>query len=420
VTRTSIIPAGNVPTADAVERCQFDVVVGRAGLEQIRDDWKHITRTLSSARFCQLYEWYESYLETLAPADATLHFFRARRHGVPVAIFPLLHTTRNIGGLRLRSLELPQHPHMLLSDGVFAPSDANGTLLGDLLAELRRTRIAWDVLCLPNLLGDGCLDQTLTATPRRLTLTAETARCDYLPCIPFEELAQNFSKNFRGNLRKARNKLARAADVQYLTARQPSELATALVDFLAVEASGWKGTSGTGSAIKLNPDVCGFYEALSTTFGRRGACEINLLRVAGQCIAGQFCLLAGDTSFMLKIGYDESFAELAPGNMLIEHTLRRYEQAGVVKCVNLVTDADWHGSWKPQSLAVLDVRLFNTSAAGLSAFLVLSARRRLGKLHRAHIAPMIDRWKNRAKRHQSQTAANEAITSETPCSDGAR
>ncbi len=390
MTRTSTIPDAGVQAADAPDRCQLDVLVGRAGLRILRDDWKRITRALGRARFCHLYEWYESYLETLG-ADATVYFFVARRNGLPVGVVPLVHATRRMGGLKLRSLELVHHPHMLLADAVFARAEANQELLGELLAQLRRARIKWDVLFLPNLLEDGCLARALVPAPRRLMLAVTAARCDYLECAPFEELAERFSKNFKGNLRKARNKLSRAAGVEYVTAHRSTELASALADFLDVEASGWKGAAGTRSAIKLDREVNAFYEALIDSYGRLDACEINLLKVEGKCVAGQFCLVVGETSYMLKIGYDESYAQFAPGNMLLEHTLRRYMEEGVVKYVNLVTDAEWHASWRPLSAAVLDVRVFNTTAAGLSAWALLSAARRLGKLYRDRVRPLIDR-----------------------------
>jgi CelD/BcsL family acetyltransferase involved in cellulose biosynthesis len=419
VTRTSTIPDAGVQATDAPDRCQFDVLVGRAGLRILRDDWKRITRALGRARFCQLYEWYESYLETLG-ADATVYFFVARRSGLPVGVVPLVHTTRKMGGLKLRSLELVHHPHMLLADAVFARAEPNRELLGELLAHLRRASIKWDVLFLPNVLEDGCLAQSLAAGPRRLTIAATATRCDYLECAPFEELAERFSKNFKGNLRKARNKLARAAGVEYVTARRSAELPSALADFLDVEASGWKGAAGTGSAIKLDREVKDFYAALIDSYGPLDACEINLLKVEGQCVAGQFCLVVGDTSYMLKIGYDESYAQFAPGNMLLEHTLRRYVEEGGVKYVNLVTDAEWHANWKPLSTAVLDVRVFNTTVSGLCALFLLRAKRYLSRFRRRRVRPGTDRNGHGARQAGERVEPSEEVASAALNMDGAR
>src|SRR2546426_8330217 len=39
---------------------------------------------------------------------------------------------------------------------------------------------------------------------------------------------------------------------------------------------------------RSHPGLTRFYRNLIATFGPKGACEINLLRAGGKCIAGQF------------------------------------------------------------------------------------------------------------------------------------
>jgi CelD/BcsL family acetyltransferase involved in cellulose biosynthesis len=291
---------------------------------------------------------------------------------------------RAVARLRLRSLELPHHAHMLLADCVCSASNGGRGVLAALVRHLRQQRsLAWDVLYLPHLLQDSCALRALRDERPALVLETPQTRCDYLRCVPFEELAETLSKNFRGSLRKARNKLTRLTGLEYVCATRGPELDAALAEFLDVEASGWKGTAGTGSAIKLDERVSGFYRALAASFGQSGGCEINLLKAEGKCIAGQFCLVTGDTLYILKIGYDEAYAHVAPGNMLLEHTMRRCAEAGVIKYVNLVTDAAWHASWKPESLAVSDVSVFNPTAAGLAAFGLVRGKRLLGAAYRA-------------------------------------
>ena len=390
---TSVLLTAPPTTAERAAPCRFEIQRGAAGLAAVRVDWQRLCDGLGGARCFQRPEWYESYLRSLA--DGELCFCLARRNDLLVGVFPVVQTTRTLGGLRLRSLELVNHPHLLLADCVFAPTDANRRLLVDWLAFLRHeARLAWDVVVLANLLEDGCALPALRAGPRAADVLVERSRCDYLPCVPLDELAAGLSRNFRGNLRKARNKLQKLSGLEYVAARRPAELDAALSQFLEVEASGWKGATGTGTAIQLQPRVRAFYRALVDTFGRSGACEINLLRAERHCLAGQFCLRTGDTSFMLKIGYDEAYAPVAPGNMLLEYTLRRYVDAGDIKSINLVTDADWHASWKPQSLAVSDVYLFNQTIAGLTALGLTRVRQQMGRAYRARLKPLIARLRN--------------------------
>ena len=177
--------------------------------------------------------------------------------------------------------------------------------------------------------------------------------------------------------------------VEFISARSRPEIDRALDEFLAVEASGWKGAAGERGAINLDGRILSFYQSLTNNFSRIGACEINLLRAEGRCIAGQFCLVTGDTSYILKIGYDEDYAQVAPGNMLLEHIIQRYLREGAIKYVNLVTDTPWHSCWKPSSYAVSRAWVFNTTSAGLTAYSMLQAKWPLNHTYRHWLKPLM-------------------------------
>jgi len=273
--------------------------------------------------------------------------------------------------LKLYALEFPSHRHLPLSDGVFVKSEANRTLVNELVRQLRK-QLRWDVLRFHGLLEDSSVLDSLLANPPRLTMTTPRSHCDYLPCEPIAAIQERLSKNFRHNLRKARSKLETLPDVEWITARSHTDLRHALHDFLQVEASGWKGAAGT--AILSNERAKRFYEMLVNSLGNQGGCEIHLLKTNGHTIAGQFCLVTGATSYMLKVGYDEEFSAVAPGQMLLAQTIDRYARDGTVKLINLVTDAEWHERWKPHQFAVWDVSIFNVTALGLAAFGLMKAR----------------------------------------------
>jgi CelD/BcsL family acetyltransferase involved in cellulose biosynthesis len=367
---------------------QFEVFQGASGLAAIREDWKRVTCALDNPRFFHLYEWYESYLNTMS--DSAVYFVLARRKGAPVSVIPLVMSPQRLAGTKLRCLSLPHHPHMLLCDAPVTNEGADHITMRELITYLRRQRgIQWDVLFFPNLLEDSELLSTLNAGATALQISEPQSHCNYLPCLPPDELAARLSQNFRGNLRKARNKLMKLNRVEFISTRSPQDIDQALDQFLAVESSGWKGEAGERSAIKLGGRVLRFYQSLTRNFSRIGACEINLLRADGRCIAGQFCLLTGDTSYILKIGYDEAYAQAAPGNMLLEHTLHRYFREGAIKYVNLVTDALWHSGWRPLSYVVYRAWVFNITAAGLAAYSLLRAKGHFNYAYLHWLKPLI-------------------------------
>jgi len=245
-----------------------------------------------------------------------------------------------------------------------------------------------------NLLEGGCIQRALERSPIPRLISKARTRCNYIPCISFDELSNKFSKNFRGNLRKARNKLMNLSGVEYISVRRQPQLGQALNEFLEVEASGWKGAMGERTAIKLDVRLTNFYRSLCETFSPLGACEINLLKANGRCLAGQFCLVVGDTSYILKIGYDESYVHVAPGNMLLEYSLRRYWREGVVKYLNLVTDTPWHASWNPLSYTVSNAHVFNATPTGLAAFALLRFENYLRDNYKARLKPLVEWWRN--------------------------
>ncbi len=356
---------------------------GKEGLLSIRDHWKTLVNSLKHRRFFHFYEWYDSYVQCLEPRDSSIRFFVVYDNGAPIAIFPLRSGTFSIFGVPVRALELPHNQHMPLCDFIYDPTGPNAHLVALLVNHLRTSQVqGWDVIRLPNLLEDSAALFSLRHSAPPLTILEPFARCDYLPCMPLPDFHQGLSNNFRGNLRKARNKLSALRQVEFLTARTQPHIHQYFWDFCQVEASGWKGKGGTQTAIKLNRNLTCFYQSLLDNFSAFGGCEINLLKIGGKCAAAQLCLLIDDCAYVFKIGHDQEFAKIAPGNMLLERLIGRMAAEGEMKHINLISNSAWHSNWNPQSYMVFNTYIFNPSFRGTSAFLLLSAKQHLRLFYR--------------------------------------
>lgn len=357
-----------------INTIHVELVKGVEGLAGIREVWHHVYHGLSQQRYYHLYEWYESYMIALAEDPAEVHFFCMYDIDKPVAIVPLRSSTIVISGTTLRTLELPHHEHILLADIICSHAMVNYDLLSILVDYLRvANTIKWDLLLFRGLLEDSA-GVRLFNNHNGLVFVRSQYHCDYFNCTNVDANLGALSKNFKANLRKARNKLAQEGTVEFICARSDDELAQAFDAFLEVESSGWKGSSGTNSAIKLSPQIWLFYYRLASSFSKLGSCEINLLRVNGECVAGQFCLTVGDTYYILKIGYLEEQARLAPGNMLLEHVMKRMAASNEIRYLNLITDAEWHKSWNPERYKIYDCYRFNSTAKGLWAYSLISLK----------------------------------------------
>jgi CelD/BcsL family acetyltransferase involved in cellulose biosynthesis len=334
---------------------------GLSGLEELADEWRAATR-VQPGRFFNEHAWWDAYLTALEPEPDRVVFLRLARAGELVAIVPLRQSTATRGRLTVRIVEIPRHDHLPLA-GVYARADLSlDDLLDGIVAGLAQRGIRWDLLSMSHLLEEGIFAQRVKRLAWR-SVREHVKRCEEVACTgQWDDYAAKLSSNFRSNLNKAFNKLAKLPDVKYATLRQLPEMLDAYPHFGRVEASGWKGEAGT--AIVQDPRLDRFYRKLLDGFAPLGRARINTLAVADQIIAAQFCLVdvtsGRRTIYVFKLAYDETVAKLAPGNML----LRRVITSGDYDAVNLVGSPPWFGQWNPSATEVGRLTVFNTTARG--------------------------------------------------------
>jgi CelD/BcsL family acetyltransferase involved in cellulose biosynthesis len=371
-------PSDSVPPLDAtaIEAApvSFSVLRGPKGLEAAAEVWEQIAAALPDYRYGQAYAWIASYVEALDPHPEEFLVVIASQRSRPVAILPLSQSRTRMFGIPLHVLSIANHAHVTLSDIVCAPSLAPAVMRAFIAQLHSLPDVRCDLLVFPQILATSAIAAGLSALDSSRVLIRRNGASNVIPCgTTYDEMLARFSKNFRGNLRKARNKLNTAGNVEFAFLRQPEELGDGFERFLRVEASGWKGQEGTNSAISLHQDLLRFYRSIVRRLAGRG-CEINLLSVDGRDIAGQFCVSFGRTYSVLKIGYDESVAQFAPGNMMFEALLRRLLPRDDLLRVDLVSDTPWHVSWCPETTSCIDGYVSAPGARGGAALALLRAR----------------------------------------------
>ncbi len=368
----------------------FRLFPGAEGLARIREDWETVVRGMGQSRYFHYFQWYDAFVGTICDDPESLRFFVAYSNGLPIAVFPLSSGKQTFGGVSARTLAFPQHLHLPICDFVFDRSEVNAGLVVALLEYLRSERPEpWDVLFIDGVLEDSAAWFSLTSRPPSMMTCEPSGRCDYFDSTPLDARLGTLSKNFRGALRKAKNKLSRETGVEFVRAVRPGEIAATLEEFFDVEASGWKSAAGT--SIRSDARLVAFYRAVSAGFVAFSGCEINLLRVGGKCIAGQFCLKVGSCLYSLKIGYDEAHAKLAPGKILFEHVVRQSLSEGEVNTINLISSAAWQAEWNPQSHARYAAFVFNQSLRGRVASFALRTKDRLRPFYRTYVKPIVVR-----------------------------
>jgi CelD/BcsL family acetyltransferase involved in cellulose biosynthesis len=378
---------------------------GREGLESLRSTWDQVVAGMAYRRFFHLWEWYHSYLQCLAPDPNNLMFYLFTKGETPVAILPLQFMNISLGGMKLKALASPSHNHMLLCDLVCHREALHLPLFQLLSQHLRNQRESWDMIHLPHLLEDACTIHVIHNRPPSRFLLRHEGRCDFMDTTGnYESFLSGLSKKFRGSLKRAKQSLDELPGVQFTFTQNGPELEEKLNAFMDVEASGWKGALGSGTAIKLHPSLRCFYRTLTRTLSASGKVSINTLTADGKCIAAQFCILLDDTAYTLKMGYDEGYKRYAPGNLLRAFFIKRSMADSAIKHINFITDAEWHRDWNTKYYDKSKLYIFNTTPAGLIGFVILKSYPILNKHYHAYIRPHLPRriqeW---IRRHSHET-----------------
>ena len=109
--------------------------------------------------------------------------------------------------------------------------------------------------------------------------------------------------------------LEKIGTLEFTVARQPAEIRYRMEEFLALEASGWKGKKRT--ALVVDRYRAAFAREAITNLAEADAVRIHTLDLNGKAIASIVVFLMAGEAFTWKTAYDETFAQFSPGKLLI-------------------------------------------------------------------------------------------------------
>ena len=245
--------------------------------------------------------------------------------------------------------DIEAHPADALLDPLASP-----TLLGDMLAFLLASDRPLFSVALRRVL-DASPALELPVGHRAFRRRIQSAgRGSYLE-VPrdADALMASLSGNFRKNLRKQLARLAELPEVSWQFLRADQCQPHHLEALFALEAAGWKGRDRT--AIACSARDTRYYRDLAAGLSESGYLELHFLRTQDTVLAAHLAVRVGHTLTLLKIAYNEDYAAIAPGNMLLLELLRRESASQESRRIDCVTDMPWHANWK---MATRDYRTF--------------------------------------------------------------
>jgi len=358
---------------------------GMSGLDAIFGDWLDLMGRIERQCFYHHPYWFKAYLQAPYEAGDRIVFTCIYRGPTLVAVFPTIWGREGSHGPMV--VELPAGEELFLTDCAIS-DDEDGCEIYDFFRRSLKaiTGVGWDVYRARDILKDGHLGRAVSG--RRFNRTVYTEKfCGEIPIGDYDDAFKNLSKNFRGNLNKARNRLKRAGEARVEVERSADGVRQRFDDFVELEMSGWKGDRDNLRSEYLRPSAIGlkerklsFYKSMIDQFARADCAEISSLVLNDKLIGGQVCLLLNDTSYVMKVTYDEDAGRYSPGHLLIDDTYRRYAEEGRFKRCNMITDFRWIESWNPTYREYVVFRDFNTTVSGAIACL----RSKVGARARDH------------------------------------
>jgi CelD/BcsL family acetyltransferase involved in cellulose biosynthesis len=163
------------------------------------------------------------------------------------------------------------------------------------------------------------LERAAEKTGRQIAWSEPRERAQMVPASSCEEYVRAIKGKKLQELRRTRRRLEEHGDVAF-TVLDGDDLPRGLDAFLRLEASGWKGRSGT--ALARDSRALAFVHAAMTAKASRPAVRIELLSVDGKPIAANLFLLGRDYAASWKSGYDEQHRAVGPGKLLDFDALR--------------------------------------------------------------------------------------------------
>ena len=348
--------------------------VVRDGVGTLEDDWFSLAETVESAGLTQYPQYGLACWHAFdAVREASMIVLILREDKI-VGVFPVQLRKRRLYGISINVLEFLDFPtpvRDVLIDAEVSADDVMDCLTSDLSQALGKR---WDFMSFRGVLESSVL---VGLTERRRF--AEKKHVDISHRLNVQEegyVTRKLKSKVRSNLRRNLKKLGTRGDYRFETIDSFPALEDAYQAFLKTEAAGWKSVSGGKRAIALHADQTTFYRRLLEKSSEHGRSHIHLLYLDDEPIASDLCIMTSDACYSLKHGYDERYADVAPGNLLREYAVEYYGRHDEIDYIDLISGMNWHLAWQPERRKVYEARFYNRTARGLALFQLSKLRSR--------------------------------------------
>lgn len=294
-------------------------LTSQASIEALRPDWDGLLPGARDPAVHLSADWYAESLRTHHSQDQpyAILVMRDRR---PIAVAPLVVHRQAVRSWSANTIGFVENPQTPYNDFVIARDHADEVLplLLDHLAGFDR----WERVALRKLVEGGLVATELRDLGREAGLLQGTREGNRVPTISlnsWDRLWGRRSKSSRKRMRNHYNRVSKSGGAirrrQIESSRDPL-----FAQMLEVSARSWKQQAGRD--LKSQDADRAFYQRLCDILGPRGLVSIWMLTVEGQPAAFEFHLTHRGVVYPLRADFDEAFAALSPGKVLLRRVLQ--------------------------------------------------------------------------------------------------
>ena len=211
-----------------------------------------------------------------------------------------------------------------------------GETLDNLFDALTRRELQLPTtLVLPDIRLNGRFAQMAKAVAIGRNLPVTVANPHQRPMLQSSDdalayLKRTISASHLREMRRQWRLLEDKGEVVYAVARQPGDIHLRMEEFLALEASGWKGKKR--SALVTDRHHAAFAREAVSNLAAVDAVRIHTIDLNGKAIASMIVLMMGGEAYTWKTAYNEDYARYSPGKLLMgELTEWHLDDANIVR-----------------------------------------------------------------------------------------
>ena len=327
-------------------------------------------RSLAAAESVQPFvspDWIMAYLHLFEPG-AQIEFWAGHNENGLTAALPLVREHAQMAGVPVRRLRAPGRPSMPERFDVLSTDPRAAEAIW---SEMRNSR-SWDVIELVDLPEDGPgWKMVQLAREQGFPVGHRVSRQTPYLSIPagttsIDQILGATTAKFRANLRRRMRNLRAIGDVQLRRTTTFDE--TAMLRFLELEHSSWKGLNGT--SILSDAQTTAYYMELARSAAEMNQLTIYALECDGEPIAMHFGVSVRGHYSVPKLACSDQHLAFAPGHLLMHEVLGDLVARGFSEFDFLGDDMPWKMEWTTQLRTHHRAHIFNKTVAGRAASVV--------------------------------------------------